>query len=166
MLISPPPLPENHQKTALQHECDQCGKKFKRKHNLKNHSVVHTGLKKFKCLQCDKSFKQIGHLKAHSEEVHQAGSEKENCVCNLCQKYFKSERKLKYHQKHTHSVRKKHSCLTCGKEFSRGKLKQHILRDHEKSFPYNCPYCRRKFVSNYYLKRHIRSNHPCPSHST
>ena len=166
MLISPPSPPENHQKTALQHECDQCGKKFKRKHHLKNHSVVHTGLKKFKCLQCDKSFKQIGHLKAHSEEVHQAGSEKENFVCNLCQNYFKSERKLKYHQKHTHSVRKKHSCPTCGKEFSRGKLKQHILREHEKSFPYNCPYCRRKFVSNYYLKRHIRSNHPCPSHST
>ena len=142
------------------HVCDICQKTFKKKHQLKNHGLVHSGIKKFECQFCRKLFKQLGHLKIHTEEIHKI--EDSSLVCDICDKSFKSARKLKYHQKYTHSQsKKKVPCPTCGSEFSRGKLKQHILRDHEKVLPYSCQYlnCDKKFVSPYYLQRHVKRSH-------
>jgi len=151
---------ESSDKSIISHKfvCEICKKTFKKKHQLKNHGLVHSGAKKFACQYCTKMFKQIGHLKTHTEEIH--NSDVNHFVCNLCEKSFKSERKLKYHQKFTHSEpKKKVSCPTCGSNFSRGKLKQHILRDHQKLLPYSCQHCDKKFVSSYYLQRHLKKSH-------
>ena len=51
-------------------ECDDCGKGFSRKGHLNVHSLVHTKERRFKCDDCGKSFSRKGHLKRHSQQVH------------------------------------------------------------------------------------------------
>ena len=142
-------------------KCGTCDKKFKRKQQLEAHELVHTGVKEFGCEHCGKLFKQIGHLKAHVEEVHEVDRSTNNHICNECGKGFPSQRKLNYHITYTHSE-KKHlrlACPVCGKDFSRAKLKPHIMRVHDNNLPYNCQYCAKSFVSKYYMDRHVAQSH-------
>ena len=135
--------------------CCHCKKTFKRNHHLKSHMLIHNQSKPFTCQYCDKSFRQSGHLKHHVEEIHNLVENYFSCL--KCEKVFSSKRKLKYHSVHVHSEKMKYGCKDCGKLLSRSKLKQHIMRDHEKTLPFTCEIlsCQKKFVSHYYLKRHL-----------
>jgi len=151
---------ENHD---CQHpfKCETCKKIFRRKQQLEAHKLVHSGLKQYGCEHCGKLFKQMGHLKAHVEEVHEVDKSSNEHVCNECGKGFPSQRKLNYHMTYTHSHKKlkRHTCPICGKDFSRAKLKPHIMRVHENNFPFSCQYCAKSFVSKYYVERHVSQSH-------
>jgi KRAB domain-containing zinc finger protein len=67
------------------HKCNQCGKDFKRAHDLKRHRVSqHEDL--YKCDFCVKSFSKT-ELKSH----------KCNIICKQCGKEFKRKKYLKKH---------------------------------------------------------------------
>ena len=140
--------------TSHKYICDSCHKIFKKKHHLESHLLIHSHTKPYTCQYCDKSFRQSGHLKLHIDEIHNLAEE--NVSCPKCNREFSSKRKLQYHVNHVHKEKKKFGCNICGKLFSRGKLKLHILRDHEKTLPFLCEVkgCQKRFVSPYYLKRH------------
>ena len=42
---------------------------------------------------------------------------------------------------------------------ARFSLKEHVMKDHEKSTPFHCEQCSRSFGTSTYLKSHIRQVH-------
>lgn len=63
--------------------CENCGKVFTRKHNLKSHLLIHTDIKPYNCKDCSKSFRRINDLKRH--ELLHTGEKPFKC-----EKCFKS----------------------------------------------------------------------------
>ena len=151
---SPPP-------PRARFKCGQCNKEFRLKHQLETHLLVHSGVKQFGCERCGKLFKQIGHLQAHVEEIHETNLDRRDFICNLCGKGFPSSRKLTYHLNYTHGDKKhqKYVCNICDKAFSRAKLRPHQMRDHENNLPFSCQFCEKRFVSKYYVTRHLKQAH-------
>ena len=59
--------------------CDQCGKTFKDRGNMKSHiRVIHEQKKIFKCKHCGKSYSYKRGLLTHRTEGKCKGSQKEN----------------------------------------------------------------------------------------
>ena len=51
-------------------------------------------------------------------------------------------------------------CKFCDKKYvARFSLKEHVMKDHEKSTPFHCEQCSRSFGTSTYLKSHIRQVH-------
>jgi uncharacterized C2H2 Zn-finger protein len=151
---------EGHTCTGTPFSCGQCGKAFRRSHHLRDHLLVHAGLKQFGCEHCGKLFRQKSHLRTHVEEQHVAdGGRGEEC--SECGKVFRTARRLVCHKNHSHGAERprRQACNLCGKEFSRSKLRLHTMRQHENNLPFSCQHCGKAFVARYYVKRHIAQSH-------
>ncbi|KAF6018720.1 hypothetical protein EB796_022973 [Bugula neritina] len=55
----------NHREGERRFQCHQCGKAFKFKHHLKEHSRIHSGEKPFECSHCQKRFSHSGSYSSH-----------------------------------------------------------------------------------------------------
>jgi KRAB domain-containing zinc finger protein len=153
------------------HSCHSCGKRFKLKHHLTAHQLVHTGQKPFACPHCRQLFRQQAHLLKHVRDRHNTRDSKlspsTKLACRSCGKGFPSAAKLDHHMRHaTHAAAgKKYPCPVCGKELSRSKLRPHVARVHNstiagaQALPHGCQLCEKRFASPYYLQRHQRQRH-------
>lgn len=74
--------------------CEHCGKKFKRKYALKQHSYQHGGAPEHKCDICSKAFartdKLLRHRRRHGIPL--------NYHCKICLKGFISEKSYLLHE--------------------------------------------------------------------
>jgi KRAB domain-containing zinc finger protein len=77
--------------------CAVCGKTYKTKAILKQHSICHSE-KKFKCNICEKSFNQQNNLDTHLNYHH----DKKQFQCSLCDAKFNSRSNVNYHEKKFH----------------------------------------------------------------
>lgn len=119
--------------------CNQCGKTFKRWHELKRHMIFHSEARPFGCEQCGKSFKMNQHLKQHimrhektpkqsrdqTAVIHEHKIEVPRCngayPCPFCPRIMRYKHDVKRHMV-SHFNKRPFRC-NCGMAF---KLKQHL----------------------------------------
>jgi KRAB domain-containing zinc finger protein len=75
--------------------CEECGKIFARKNDLKIHLRIHSGVKPYQCADCDKAFRCYNHLKQH--KVTHTGEKPYEC--KYCFKRFSQLANVNCHMK-------------------------------------------------------------------
>ena len=125
--------------------CDLCGKEFKRKECLKNHSLVHVENMKrdVQCDQCSATFFFVQRLKVHIRNVH-GGKQYQ---CDVCEMKFNSKRILREHFVLTHADKSKLTQLQCEKctevFYLKRQLQKH-MQQHNK--PLTCETCGKRQI--------------------
>ncbi|XP_053374377.1 gastrula zinc finger protein XlCGF49.1-like [Mercenaria mercenaria] len=74
------------------HNCEQCGKKFKRADLLTTHKKYHMEEKPFPCPECSKTFKVKQDMKKHFK-IHLPPK----FFCGICGKSFVQKHNLRIH---------------------------------------------------------------------
>lgn len=72
---------------------------FYSRQDLKSHSLVHSGAKKYACPLCKFECKDLKTLKRHTLNKH---STLEVWLCNICEDKFEQHRDYKVHMKNEH----------------------------------------------------------------
>ena len=91
--------------------CNDCGKTYQNKHDLKSHTKVHNWID---CDFCDKSFSTWEKINRHIKSVYEY---KRNHQCTSCGKSFLTARDLRIHIRTVHDGQKDYKCDTCGENF-------------------------------------------------
>ena len=130
-------------------ECDQCGKMFRFKHQLKDHyNGNHSHEQKIECNECDfKTYNRhtfAGHIKIHKR----LNGETVFC-CHVCAKTFSSNLILQRHIKRIHD--KIFDNIKCGGcnivlETTRA-YREHCNVFHSTDPKYECSHCGKRFSS-------------------
>ena len=147
--------------------CEFCGKLFKSKWHLTEHSRVHTGDKPYSCEICGKTFAVSANYKRHHNTLHIGRKKQKHGVkhfkCDVCEKFLRSKWHLANHIR-IHTGDKPYSCEICGKSFTeKNSLKRHQLtynhgRHKQKHGmqQFNCDVCQNTFGSKRHLTAHVR----------
>jgi len=168
--------------------CQQCGKIFYHKDNLKLHQRYHLDKAETRaCDECGENFQGSRALKSHKEKMHSP-----DITCPSCDKKFKSKSLLKRHQARIHPFKdtiervdegqeasgseKEESttvyCHICGKGFQSAQAMAVHKRSHQlpssgsggrasssTSKYVHCPDCNKLFASPSHLKLHQKRSH-------
>ncbi|XP_054384458.2 zinc finger protein 891 isoform X1 [Pongo abelii] len=135
--------------TEKKHECNQCGKAFKRISNLTLYKKSHMGEKQYECKECGKVFNDSSTLRRHVR-THTGEKPYE---CNQCGKAFSQKTSLKAHMR-THTGEKPYECNQCGKSFGTSSYLIVHKRIHTGEKLYECSECRKAFNTSSHLKVH------------
>ncbi|KAJ8719916.1 hypothetical protein PYW07_011959 [Mythimna separata] len=146
----------NHvqQKRLRNFICENCGKSFFSKNDVKVHMRTHTGETPYSCSLCTLRFTQISALQRHQKRHT---GEKEH-LCTACPKRFCTKTELKTHLL-AHSTEKKYSCPLCNVLFKyQSNFRKHV-RKHSEPNRFVCNHCGRTFSVKGNLKSHIDKQH-------
>ena len=141
-------------------KCEDCGKEFTNKNNLRSHRVrIHPKdeEKIFKCTICPKSFAKWGLLNKHLIQGH--NTQNRRWACDKCPSVFHTGSSFREHKRvHNGNLVK---CPHCPKTFVYKKhMTAHVksihLDDSEKTFI--CHICAKPFATQYLLTVHIKNN--------
>lgn len=84
--------------TEVVHRCDTCAQTFANRCNLKSHQRhVHSSERHFPCELCGKKFKRKKDVKRHVVQVHEGGGERHQC--QQCGKGLSSKTALRLHER-------------------------------------------------------------------
>ncbi|CAH0625203.1 unnamed protein product [Chrysodeixis includens] len=134
--------------------CENCGKGFFSKNDVKIHMRTHTGETPYECTMCAVRFTQISALYRHKKRHT---GEKDH-LCPTCPKKFCTKEELKSHLI-VHSSEKNYACPLCNVLFKyQNNLKKHI-RLHSEPNRFVCNHCGRTFNVKGNLKIHIDKQH-------
>uniref|UniRef100_A0A336K8N4 CSON005094 protein n=1 Tax=Culicoides sonorensis TaxID=179676 RepID=A0A336K8N4_CULSO len=145
-------------------ECNECGKKFGSRDNLRKHLVVRHFPEnaKYKCPECPAVFAQRYFYETHKVRFHKLG-DLDKVTCSLCGTMCASERNLKEHMFNVHtdpSVKQQFQCPNCEKVFyDKRHYKAHaLIHLPEDQRPHKCETCGKTFVSIYKYKQCVLSH--------
>ncbi|XP_070400499.1 uncharacterized protein [Nothobranchius furzeri] len=139
------------QKEPKSFSCDDCGKMFTRKINLKDHMRVHTGQKPFTCELCGQKYSKKTNLNRHMS-VHTG---RKPYACEFCGQKCSKKTNLNSHMR-IHTGQKPFVCELCGKSFSqKANLNRH-MRVHTGQKLCTCELCGQHFRQSAHLIRHMR----------
>ncbi|XP_037037582.1 gastrula zinc finger protein XlCGF52.1-like [Bradysia coprophila] len=133
--------------------CDYCHRKYSRKSTLKQHLLIHSGVRKFECNECGRKFTDSSTLYKHK----QTHSNDRPFACHLCHQRCSRKSTLERHLK-THSSEKSFTCNICDKKFSRNSTLNHHKLIHNGVNPFPCNQCDRKFKIKSTLDYHIKTH--------
>ena len=136
--------------------CPICGQSFTQRNSLRQHAVVHTGLRPYVCHICGKTFPYDKSLRNH-KLVHEPDTPR-LYECQVCGKRFQHDSGLRIHMA-VHEETRNYMCTVCGKGFTQ---KQSLLRHeriHTGEKPYSCQLCKRAFTDLSVLRRHMILTH-------
>lgn len=138
--------------------CGECGERFWRKLQLKQHSVKHTGQYPHRCDLCEKGFINLKSLRNHrtTHALHR---------CDSCPAEFSRWTDLVAHRKLQHATL--YQCEVCQSKFpSKKNLKAHAKvhekrQDGDDQEVFQCPWdgCPKFYDYERNLMAHIRSKH-------
>ncbi|XP_039282979.1 uncharacterized protein LOC111044678 isoform X2 [Nilaparvata lugens] len=135
-------------------ECHICHK-ICLKGSLRNHMVVHSGVKKYACSSCGKRFFSKWNMKLHMWVHASRSSMPHKCTVKSCKASFIRENDLQDHMR-AHKNQKQYSCNYCGRQFLRKYNWVRHTREHEQNKKHECTVCGKKFHRGYYLTEHMR----------
>lgn len=133
--------------------CPECGERFWRKLQLKQHSFKHTGQYPHRCDLCEKGFMNLKSLRNHrtTHALHK---------CESCTAEFTRWTDLVAHRKLQHATF--YQCDICQVKFpAKRNLKTHIKIHCESQEVFQCPHegCPKFYEYERNLMVHIRSKH-------
>lgn len=79
-------------------KCHICSYSSNSKHNLKTHSLVHSGERPYKCERCNRTFTQLSHLRRH-KLLHTG---EKPFSCDVCNASFRQPVHLRLHMSKHH----------------------------------------------------------------
>merc|ERR1719362_36575 len=144
--------------------CTLCTLPSKERKKQRTHPKVKQNVhlkKSLFCEICGRSFNYKNTLSNHIKTTHKVSENQ----CDLCGKIYATERKLKLHKQDLHN--KVIKCDNCDKLFgSRTRLKFHVSYSHDKSKPFECTVCFKRFNFKKTVDQHVARVHETNSCSS
>ncbi|OCT63053.1 uncharacterized protein znf684.L [Xenopus laevis] len=132
------------------HDCEECGKSFTRKAELRKHKKKHIKRKSIKCEDCGRRFFYRSQFLIH-RRVHTG---ERPYQCKECGAQFGHKCSLVIHQK-KHTGEARFTCGKCGRQFeAKAKLNKHV-KIHERE-TVSCPQCSKCFTYKAALFKHLK----------